>query len=300
MASGVAALAALPGEALALAAALVSSVGYVSARRGLDDVSPEALVTATTAVSVLILSPLVVLLDQPLLSSTAAGVFFVSGVLGSGLGRFMLSHAIGLVGAGVAHAVKSASPMVAAAFSVIFLGESLSPLLAVGIVVVVVGLVILTRADAADGERHAGLSTTAVIALVLVLWFGVTPVIRKYGLSVLDAPVLPALAMNFAAGLLVGLVIALARDPGQLRTFTRPGPRRFLALTGVCWTAAITMYFAALAVADAVVVVPIFNASPLFTVTLGILLLDEAQGARRRTVTGAVVTVVGVVLVTLG
>lgn len=289
-----------PGEVVALFAALVSSVGYVSARRGLDDVSAEVLVTATTAVSVVLLVPLVFVLDQPRLTPAAFAVFVVSGLLGSGLGRFLLSSVIHLVGAGVAHSVKSASPVVAAVFSVLFLGETLTAALAVGILVVVAGLVLLTRATSEDdGRRTAGISTTAAVSVLVVCWFGVTPVVRKYGLSVLDAPLLPALATNFFVGMLVGLAIALYRNPGQLSVALRSDSRRYLVLTGLCWTVAITAYFAALGLADAVVVVPIFNASPLFTVALGIFFLGERQASRKTTVVGALVTVCGVVLITL-
>ncbi|WP_332900303.1 MULTISPECIES: DMT family transporter [unclassified Haladaptatus] len=289
------------GELLALGAALISSVGYVSARRGLADASAEVLVTATTLVSVVLLLPFVFLSGIPTLSPEAVGVFIASGILGSGLGRFMLSHVIGKIGAGVTHAVKSASPVTAAVFSVLFLGETLSPPLAVGIVIVVLGLILLTRRPQAEPtEPTADTTTTAILALVIVLWFGVTPVIRKFGLSVLGTPLLPALTLNFAAGLLVGVVISLYTDSSQLRRAVSGKARNYLLLTGVCWTVAIGAYFTALSRADAVVVVPIFNSSPLFTVALSIFLLGEREAARPSTLIGAVVTVVGVVLITLG
>lgn len=291
---------AIPGELIALGAALVSSVGYVSARKGLTDASAEVLVTATTAVSVLLLLPIVLLTGGLQLTPEAFAVFVASGVLGSGLGRFILSHFISLIGAGTAHAVKSASPVTAAVFSVIFLGERLTPLLAAGICVVVVGLVLLTRTEReAAAGRDVAISTTAAVALVIVLWFGVTPVIRKFGLSVVGAPLLSALTVNFAAGFLVGLVISMRNDPGQLRRAATSRSRWYLLLTGVCWTGAIGAYFTALSVADAVVVVPIFNSSPLFTLLLGVVVLGEREAARPTTMVGAVVTVVGVIVITL-
>lgn len=290
-------LPAVPGELVALGAALVTSVGYVSARRGLTDASAEALVVATTAMSVLLLLPAVLLTGGLRLTPLTAAVFVVSGVLGSGLGRFMLSYVIGLIGAGVAHAVKSASPVTAAVFAVVFLGERLTPLLGAGIVVVVLGLVLLTRADTDGFDPDAPVSATAALAALIVVWFGVTPVVRKFGLSVLGAPLLPALLVNFAAGLLVGVAISVRNKPGQLRRLLTSRARWYLLLTGVCWTTSIAAYFLALSLADAVVVVPIFNSSPLFTVLLGVLVMDEP--VRRTTVLGAAVTVVGVVLITV-
>lgn len=286
---------AIPGEVVALSAALISSVGYVSARQGLTDASAEVLVTATTAVSVLLLIPAVLLTGGLRLTPEMAVVFVMSGILGSGLGRFMLSHVIRLIGAGLAHAVKSASPVTAAVFSVVFLGEQLTPLLGIGIVIVVLGLIMLTYTD--SDNYAAAVSTTAALSLLLVLWFGVTPVVRKFGISALDAPLLPALLVNFAAGFLVGVAMSVRNDPGQLRRAVTDRARWYLLLTGVCWTGAIGAYFLALSLADAVIVVPIFNSSPLFTVILGIILLDEP--ARPMTLLGAVVTVVGVVIITV-
>lgn len=288
----------LPGEVVALTAALVSSVGYVSAHRGLADVSAELLVTATTAVSVALLLPVVALTGGFDLTLESTAVFVASGLLGSGLGRFLLSHVISLIGAGVAHAVKSASPVTAAVFSIVVLGERITPRLGVGIAVVVLGLLLLTRSHTDEGPE-TNVTTAIVLSLVVVVWFGVTPVVRKFGLSVLDAQLLPALLVNFAVGLLVGLVISVRNDPRQLRRVLTGRARWFLLLTGVCWTGAITLYFLALSLADAVVVVPIFNSSPLFTLLLGVVLFDERDGTGRTALVGGLVTVVGVVLVTL-
>lgn len=288
----------LPGEFVALGAALTSSAGYVSARRGLSDASPEALVTVTTAVSVVVLIPLALVTGQVHLTPEMIGVFVVSGLLGSGLGRFLISNAIEMVGSGIAHAVKSASPVAAVIFSVILLGETLTPLLAVGVLTVAIGLIVLTWSGN-EGNPTVDSKTTALISLVIVVWFGVTPVIRKFGLSELGAPVIPALAVNFAAGLGVGLVISLQRDPGQLRALLSGATKWYLVITGVFWTTAIATYFLALSLADAVVVVPIFNSSPLFTVALGLLVFQDARAPTLATLAGAVVTVVGVILITV-
>jgi len=290
---------AVPGELVALTAALLSSVGYVAAKQGLSDASPEALVAVTAAVSAAVLVPYAVATGQTQLSPAMTGVFFLSGLLGTGLGRFLLSNAIDLVGAGIAHAVKSASPVVAVAFAVAFLGETLTVPLAVGIVLVVAGLVVLTRSSE-EANESVDPRTAVLVSLVIVVWFGATPVIRKFGLSELSAPLVPALALNFAVGLGVGVAMSLYRDTGQLRAVVSGDTRWYLLATGLCWTASISTYFLALSLADAVVVVPIFNSSPLFTVALGLLLFEGSESPTRATLVGAVVTVCGVVLITVG
>lgn len=290
---------AVPGELVALFAALLSSVGYVAARQGLSDASPEALVAVTAGVSVAVLVPYAVLTGQTRLSPAMVGVFFASGLLGTGLGRFILSNAIGLVGAGIAHAVKSASPVVAVVFAVAFLGETLTAALAVGIVLVVAGLVVLTRSSK-EANEAVDPRTAVLVSVVIVVWFGATPVIRKFGLSELSAPLVPALALNFAVGMAVGVGLSLYRDTGQLRAVLTGDSRFYLLVTGLTWTASISTYFLALSLADAVVVVPIFNSSPLFTVALGLLFFEGTESPTRATLVGAVVTVCGVVLITVG
>jgi len=290
---------AIPGEFAALTAALLSSVGYVAARQGLAEASPEALVAVTAGVSVVVLVPYAVATGQTRLSPAMVSVFFLSGLLGTGLGRFLLSNAIGLVGAGIAHAVKSASPVIAVVFSVAFLGETLTTLLALGVVLVVVGLVVLTRSSN-EANESVDPRTAVLVSLLIVVWFGTTPVVRKFGLSELGAPLVPALALNFAVGLAVGIAMSLYRDTGQLRAVVSGEGRWYLLVTGLCWTASISTYFLALSLADAVVVVPIFNSSPLFTVALGFLLFEGHESPTRATLAGAAITVCGVVLITVG
>jgi uncharacterized membrane protein len=292
------AISAVPGELVALVAALLSSVGYVCARQGLSDASPEALVAVTAAVSTGILVPVTIATGQVRLTPAMAAVFFVSGLVGTGLGRFLLSNAINLVGAGIAHTIKSASPVVAVVFSVAFLGETLTPLLAAGIVTVVVGLIVLTRTGK-EANPSADARTTAFVSLLVVVWFGATPVIRKFGLSELNAPLLPALALNFTVALAVGVAMSLWRDKTDLGVVFSGDGRWYLLVTGLCWTASISSYFLALSLADAIVVVPVFNSSPLFTVALGLLLFEGTESPTRATLVGAALTVCGVVVITI-
>jgi transporter family protein len=289
----------VPGELVALLAALLSSFGYVAAKQGLSDASPEALVAVTAGVSVVVLTPYAIVTGQTQLTPAMTVVFFLSGLLGTGLGRFLLSNAIDLVGAGIAHSVKSASPVVAVVFAVAFLGESLTVPLSIGIMLVVGGLVILTRSSN-EANESIDPKTAALVSLVIVIWFGATPVVRKFGLSELGAPLVPALALNFAVGLAVGVIISAYRDTGQLRAVLMGDSRWYLLATGLCWTASISTYFFALSLADAVVVVPIFNSSPLFTVALGLLLFKGTESPTRATLAGATITVCGVILITVG
>lgn len=212
---------------------------------------------------------------------------------------WVLSNAIGLVGAGIAHAVKSSSPVVAVVFAVVFLGETLTAPIAVGVVLVVAGLVVLTRSSNESNES-VDFWTAVLVSLLIVVWFGATPVVRKFGLSELGAPLVPALALNFAVGFGVGVAISLYRDTGQLRAVVSGDSRWYLLVTGLCWTASTSAYFLALSLADAAVVVPIFNYSPLFTVALGLLLFEGSGSPTRATLVGAVITVCGVVLITVG
>lgn len=290
----------IPGELAAVVAAVFSSAGYVSARQAMEEGSGELLVAVTASVSVVLLLPVLAVHGQnPLaLPTETIVVFAFSGLLGSCLGRFVLSNAIGLVGPSTTHALKSASPVVAAVLSVTVLDERMTPLLAIGTVVVVAGIAMLTRAAHQDVNSDVGGAVTAAVTLFIVCWFGTTPIVRKYGLSVLDAPIVPALWLNFAAAALVGWAFT-ARTPGQFSRAVEDGMLRPLVFTGIAWTVAIGAYFTALSLADAVVVVPLFNASPLFTAALSTVFLGSLETVSRETVVGAAIAAVGVTLVTL-
>ena len=111
-----------------------------------------------------------------------------------------------------------------------FLGETLTTLPALGVVLVVVGLVVLTRSSD-EADESVDPRTAVLVSLLIVVRVGTAPVVRESGLSEPGAPLVPALASNFADGLAVGVAVSLYRDTGQLRVVVS-GKGRWYLLVG--------------------------------------------------------------------
>ncbi|MFQ5825730.1 MAG: EamA family transporter [Dehalococcoidia bacterium] len=82
--------------------------------------------------------------DLVSVSLAAVAWFALIGVLNFALARYFLILGIGLLGAARSQPIISTSPLFATVLAVTFLGESLTPLMLLGILSVVAGLYLLT------------------------------------------------------------------------------------------------------------------------------------------------------------
>jgi uncharacterized membrane protein len=203
------------------------------------------------------------------------------------------------VGASISSAVVSARPLFATALAVGFLGEPLTLPTAVGIVVLVVGLGVLSVAKGGDLGGWSG--RDLLVPLVAAAAFAVGNVARRWGLSTAEATPLEAVAVNELAALVtLGAYVAVA---GRSRVLGRP--RRSYAVFGVSGlitAVALLSMFTALAHPEGriAVVDPLIATAPLFTVFFSWRLLGDLERVTRGVVVGALLVVLGAALVTGG
>ena len=223
------------------------------------------------------------------------------GVVHYAIGRSAGFISIDLIGASRASLFVSAQSPIAAFTAIVFTGESLSPLVAVGTVAVVVALVLasgdsLTRGWRTDRRYLAG----CLIALLSGAAMGVGFVLSKQTLAIYDSPLVVTNLSMLAAMLFVLPVVAMAvaRYPA-VRSFDRRS-MGFILLSGMGPAVAGAAQFYALQHGDVVIVAPIIATFPLWTLLLSHIFIARLERITVRMVTGALFAVAGVIAVALG
>lgn len=234
------------------------------------------------------------LLDHSLF---ALGLFAFTGVLATAVARVVSFNGVERVGASVNAAGVNTRPVFASIGAVVFLGEVLTLQTALGIVVVVAGLVALALSGGGDirGWRYSDLAFPLGAAVV----FAAGNVLRRYGLTVTDMTALEGVAMNETAGLVGLLVFVVVFRSADLRGFLS-APRRaygFFCVSGVLSAVALFTLFEALDRGRVVVVDPLSNPTSLFALLFTALLLREVEEVNRLLVLGVLLVVTGVVVI---
>lgn len=223
-------------------------------------------------------------------------VFLASGLVGTAVGRITTYTGIDRIGASINQAVTSTSPLFASFMAFVFLGERLTLGQAVGVAIVVVGVIVLSLSKGGDitGWRLRDL----VFPLAASTAFAVGFILRRFGLTATPATPLEATAINEAAALIGLLAFVLARQSGGVLV----APRRsfaYFAVTGVLSSLGLLLFFIGLDLGRVAIVSSLVGTSPLFAALFSALLLRDVERVTRGVAAGAVLVAVGVVLLTL-
>jgi drug/metabolite transporter (DMT)-like permease len=228
----------------------------------------------------------------------AVGVFVAAGVFGTAVARLAVFAGVDRVGASINSAAISTRPLFATVLAVALLGEPVGPLTALGVVVVVVGLVALVLSKGGDlsGWRARDLLFPVSAAAV----FAVGNVLRRFGFTSTAATPLQAVAINELAALVVLGAYGVAANRDDVLAAPRASYAYFTG-SGLLTAGALLSLYAAFAMdAGRVAIVDSLAATaPLFTTLFSALLLGEVERVTRGVVAGAALVVAGVVLITL-
>lgn len=229
------------------------------------------------------------------LSLAPAALFLGAGVVGTALGRLAVFAGVDRVGASINSAVISTRPLFATLLAVLVLGEPVTPVTVVGVVVLVAGLGVL--AVSRGGDLTGWRPRELLFPLAAAAAFGAGNVARKFGFEAFPGvSVLEAVALNESGALLaLAAYAAVASHDAVL-----DAPRRtyaYFAGSGTVTAVALFALFAALDVGRVVVVDPLAATAPLFTTVFAAVLLRDLERVTRGVVLGAALVVLGAALV---
>ncbi len=293
---------ALLGAGLALVAALAWAAQYVFVRLATTDGSTLDAVTVALVCNVVIVVPLALFFSSPaeVTSLGAVAAFVGAGLAGSLFGRLCQFKAVETIGASRSAPVVASTALFSTVLAVLFLGESLTLVHALGIVLIVAGVAYISWETANEEEdlplREVGLSLA--IPLGAAVFFAIEPVFISWGLAD-GTPVLPGFAIKVTAASL-GFLLALSLTRSLPDSDVLGPSLRWYVAAGVASTLALGAYFLALEIAPVVVVVPIIQVSPLAVLVLSYAFLP--RGLERVTwdlAVAASVVVAGAIVVSV-
>ena len=280
-------------EYFSFQAALCFSIAHIMIRRGLVDSNAMTGAFISLSMSAGILWVLLLFMI-PLTALWTPGVlyFVAAGIFAPGIGR-TLSY-IGIERIGVARSVPivNSSPIFASIFAVLFLGEVWAGQNIIGTILVISGVVILSMVKPAQRPWR---KRDVIYPIVGAVAFGISSTLRKAGLDVVTIPVLAAAVTAGTAALLSFVLLQCQRGQQAFKLPRKSAAWLFPA--GLFNTAAMLSVFYALSHGKVVIVEPLVNSNPVLTLLLAAIFLKDLETLTVRIITGALLTVLGTVLV---
>ncbi len=289
-------------EFLSLATALMYALSHIAVRKGLAFGS-NAITAANLSLFItffVFLALLFVFVPLHQWSVRALPFFLAAGILAPGLFRFFLYSAISRVGIAVASVATNIYPLVAVVVSMVFLGEQLTPLKALGIALILAAVFLAAPKGEGRVFDLSNLSNRGfLLAGAAALVRGASETLRKSGLFVLDSPIFGAAVAN-AGGFLVSLFLLASSSSTRSALTYEKKSFIFFVLSSLFQVAAWILGFYALSYGEVVQVAPIVGSVPLFTVLLSTVLLRGVEQITPRIIVASLLVAVGVVSIYLG
>ena len=287
----------------ALSAACCFSALGIAAKRGVQNNSVVTALLVSLPVGALVMSIFVVLDMPESVSLRAVGIFMAAGVVGEGLGRSSFILAVDRLGPSTATPIQTASyPVLALIGGVLLFSEVVTAWRVVGAAAIVAGIWTLTGNQNGLGSAFGSGSPVRrwrwayLLPVVGGLSFASSDIVRKIGLSVAPAPAFGALVGTLTVLLIWAVTVA---SVSRIRHMAKLGRGwQWFVLTGILAGFGVLSVFRALETGDVSVVGPIIMAQPLGVVLLSALFLRDLEKLTWKLVAGALLTVLGVVLIT--
>lgn len=282
----------MPPQVLALGSALCAAMATFLIQRGLQRSNFYAGAWINVVVGAIAAwTATLILVPWQAYTWRAVPYFVFSGVVGTAGGRLFRVLAIQKVGAPVAAAVNNLAPLVATGLAIVLLGEHVTPPILGGTLVIVVGTILLSLSGRYVGFRPRHL----VYPFIAASCFGTVAIVRKLGLST-AGPLFDA-AINVTAALLASTsFVAASGNLGSLRCDRRS--LLWFVAGGIAENTGVFLVLLALGGGDVSVVIPLAGSAPLFVLLIAYLFPSESNRLNWRVILGAMLIVLGVVLLT--
>ncbi len=234
------------------------------------------------------------------------GYMALAGILHFVWGRYWNYRAVKEMGANLSGPVQQLSLLVALTFAVILLDEKLTVLRVIGIALVVLGPAIMTRRApplrGGSREHINGFRPNMVAgytaALMATLGYGLSPILVRAGLADTGLSLAGGLISYVAATMAVALLLLLPGRAAHILSVDR-GAAKWFTISGILVFFAQMFRYLALAIAPVTVVTPIQRLSLVFRVGLSTVLNPEHEVFDARVVIGVVVSLLGMLALTL-
>ena len=289
---------------LSLFSAASLGSGAVAGRAGMQGVHPVAVIGVALVVGFVGVTIVDLALDPSRIFNVpqAALPWIVAlGLVQFGIGRTTAYISLSTIGASRVALFISTQVPFSAFFAIAFTGESLGPLVAVGTLAVMFGLLLASGDSFTQGWRTDRRYLLGCLSgLMAGAATGGSTVLAKQTVGVYEAPLtITALGMLAAMFIVIPAVIVIAARNASVRAFDWRS-MGFIGISGLSITVSIVARLFAVQQADVVIVAPILATFPLWTLLLSHIFIARLEQITLRLTLGTLVTVAGVVAVILG
>jgi DME family drug/metabolite transporter len=224
--------------------------------------------------------------------AAAIPLFILSGIIGTASGRLLRFVSIEKVGAPVAASIINLNPFIATGLAILVLGERVTLPIIAGTFVIVVGTSLLSL----SGRRVGFHPLDLFYPFLSASCFGAVAIIRKLGLS--QASPLFGSAVNITTALVAFTAFLLASGKHHTLVCQGRGLVYFVG-AGIAENLSVFLILVALSLGEVSVVTPLAGTAPLFVLPFTSLFLRGVERLTWRIVVGAILIVLGVVLLTV-
>ncbi len=283
-------------ELLAIGSAILLAIQITVSRKGLLTltVTSGLMINLSVATVTLWLFAIIFFPTQNI-DSTAILFFVLGGAIGPFLGRLFLFDGLRRLGAALASTINGIYPLFASLIAIIFLGEKITLFIFLGTVSITLGVGIISWSK--SGSQWKFRKVYLIIPILASLCFGFSDSIMKFGLGLMDFPILGAAVMSTTA--LASLTLFLICK-GELSLPIREEGSIYLVISGLITSFFVMAFFSALSFGTVVIVSPLAGTAPLFVLLFSRLFLKGIEKVTLYLVIGAIVITFGSTLVAIG
>ena len=221
-------------------------------------------------------------------------LFSLKGVIEPGIIIFLFFSAYRNLGAAVTVPIFGISAPVTTLLAVIFLKEELTFFIVLGTAIILAGVALLSlRGIKAQIDRKNIMA--AVGGSVLA---GISVILSKIALNSSYTP-LSGVAVSFTVGLIVQIIIIITAL-GKFRNLARNlNLSELFLIAGIFNAAAFSFYNLSISEGAVSIVFPLVATQPIFVLFLSWLFLKKHEEITKNVVTGTIMVVAGVALITV-
>jgi drug/metabolite transporter (DMT)-like permease len=279
-------------QVLALCASFLFGIALVLTQFGLRHMPPNRGASVSIPTSALLFSALApFMLDLEGWDPRGALIFVLVGLLFPATVTLLTFEANRRMGPSISGALSNLTPLFAVAVAALLLDEVPRPLQALGIAMVVTGVITLSIDREWLGTRWHLAAILLPMGIAAIR--GLTHPVTKLGLAFWPSPFAAALIGYLMSSLVVTVVAAARRRP--LPDGDRRAGRLWFGCVGACNGLGVLALYAALARGPVLLVSPLVATYPLVTLAFAAVLLRSARVTVAH-VAGVTATVAGVVL----
>jgi len=284
---------------LALFSSLLISGTTIIMKKGIERTNPTSAMLVVTLVGTLILVGLSlpqIQLDH--LKSKAFLLFILAGIFSPALVRWLYFISLDRIGPSMSSSILSTGPVFTAVIATVFLKEKATLNVALGIILIIGGIITFERDIHIDGKLTVRRKQDLIFALLAAFLVGLAIVIRKMGLNILDEPLF-GVTVGFTTSLVFYTIMCLAFKGMRAAISLNRKNTLYLCGAGVFLTAGWLTLFYALSYGDAIIVAPLASLHPVMVLGWSYLFFKDMEKITFKTVLGIILVLIGVLLITL-